>query len=280
MAGEPGAAGRPLFSRLREALFGPKQPGPEPEGTDLSWAALAGDEEGCARILESGARADEHHSQALTWSVKGRHFNIAHMLIHSGAQPNDPQCQALIQGARQGDLALCRLLVDYGARVSAVDGAAVKWAASGGHEEVLAFLVDHLSPEDTVIVTDVLAVAASKNLLSVCGALLERFELPRSALTEALYYPASFGVGAGCRLLLARGADPGALDMDTRLSLLKALRRDEVDVAVAVFPTARPADLANLALRTGNAELGDALTARTSQHVAAIRLSGRQGAGQ
>ena len=119
--------------------------------TPLMYAALYGDVDATARLLEAGAdpnAASDGGTTALMLAVHDA--DKARLLLEAGANPNvrpdDGRTALIIASSQLGSSAIVKLLLDHGANVSAVTAnrtTALRLAAGTGDGEVMRLLIDH-----------------------------------------------------------------------------------------------------------------------------------------
>jgi ankyrin repeat protein len=117
----------------------------------LGWAALAGNANGAARLLDKGARVDEPNDAQMTplfHAANNGQAAVVAALLERGARPDCSESRygdsALMRAANDGQLEIVRLLVERRADLEHEnkDGlTAFIMAARNGHRDVVDFLL-------------------------------------------------------------------------------------------------------------------------------------------
>jgi ankyrin repeat protein len=188
-------------------------------GTALHWAAAGGHEEILAWLLEQGAQANSKTANGTTplmFACQEGHMGVVQLLLqHTGAQ-------ALLRTDDNGWTPL-------------------HWAADGGHEEMVVYLIAQGAQTNSRTVSGMtpFMCACKRGHVDVIRVLLR--SMGGAALQEgsrdggtALYWAVRGGHAGVVRLLLATGADPTIANNEGRTP--RALAEEEgLEACAAAF---------------------------------------------
>lgn len=97
----------------------------------------------------SGRRRVKRDYQALSMAVIDGHYKVVRLLLEDGEiNPNENRAEAFRRACARGKLKCARMIAEYGIRVNVDNNYALRFAASGGHEAVVAWLLsyDYVNP--------------------------------------------------------------------------------------------------------------------------------------